>query len=255
MSNAEHEPTHLPKPETIRYIGYSIGLQFHPPLKLAQPAGWEFVKSVAALIDPREAKITDSIWEISQPLGDGGDFRITVVGEAIHVVATNPSTPLEWFETRVPLILEEFHSRFHPKLLLQSGATTAAILDVDGDSRQFLARDVMKMDQCRLSPFSRPIQLVGLRLAMPPYHLKQQPTAKGKKAKSKIVSSAEWGVEVKGESYGMDPSKLFLEVSGSWPLGTQWDNPATQAAVGRLNTVKEFLKAKLLPFLTSIPEN
>ena len=255
MSNAEHIPTHLPKPETIRYISYSLGLQFHPPLKLSQPAGWEFANILASVIGPHEAKIADGAWEISQPLGDGGGFQVVVMEQAIHLTATNPTSPLEWFETRGPFILEEFHRRFHPQLLLQSGASAAAILDVDGDSRHFLAQNVMKMDERRLSPFSRPIQLVGFRLAMPPYQLKQKTTTKGRKGKEKIVSSAESGAEVKGESYGMDPTKLFLEVTGTWPIGAPWDNNATQDAVGRLDTVKKFLKDRLLPFLTSMPEN
>ena len=256
MSSGEHTPTHLPKPETIRYISYSLGLQFHPPLKLSQSAGWEFANSLASVIGPREAKITEGAWEISQPLGDGGGFRVAVVEQAIQLTATNPTSPLEWFETRGPLILEDFHRRFQPKLLLQSGAAAAAILDVDGDSRNFLAQNVMKMDERRLSPFSRPIQLVGLRLSMPPYQLKQKTPTKGRrKGKEKILSSAEWGVEVKGESYGMDPSKLFLEVTGTWPIGAPWDNSQTRDAIGRLDTVKKFLKDRLLPFLTSMPEN
>ena len=253
MSDAGQERTHRPLPDTLRYISYLLGLQFHPPLKLSRTAGWEFAKSLATCIDPREAKIEDTGWELSQPLGEGGGFRVVVQEQAITLHATNPTSPLEWFETRGPMILKGFHDRFLPKLMLASGASAAAILDIDGDSRKFLTRDVMKMDERRLGPLNRPIQLVGLRIAMPPYEIKQQ--APGKRKKAKAVSSAEWAAEVKGESYGADPSKLFLEVSGQWPVVTEWNELATQTAVERLNTVKEFLKDRLLPFLTAQLEN
>jgi hypothetical protein len=247
MNNAGQEPTHRPKLETLRYISYLLGLQFHPPLKLSRTAGWDFTKSLASCIEPREAKIEDNVWQLSQPLG-GGILQLVVQDQLITIQATNPTTPLEWFETRVPMILKGFRDRFLPKLLLTSAATAAAILDIEGDSRSFLTRDVMKMDKRRLAPLNRPIQLVGLRIAMPPYEIKNPP---GKRKKAKVVSSADWVAEVKGESFGADPSKLFLEVSGQWPVASEWDEQATVTAVGRLNTVKEFLRTRLVPFLTA----
>src|SRR5208282_4078273 len=108
MSNADSSATDVPLPDTIRFISYALGLQFHPPMKLAQQSGWEFANSLNSIIGPREAKITDAVWIISQPLGDGGDFQVVVNEQTVTLVAKNPTSPLEWFETRCPLILEEF---------------------------------------------------------------------------------------------------------------------------------------------------
>ena len=254
MSSAEHAPTHRPLPDAkLRFVGYSLGLQFHPPVKLGRQAGWDFAATLAGSTDPRGAKVEESSWQFSQPLGDGGEFRIIVQEQTVVLDAKNPGGPLEWFETRCPVILETFRVRFSPKLLLSVAAKADATLDIDGDSRDFLTTHVMKMDKRRLGPLGRPIHLLGLRLTLPAFEIKEQLPKSRKKPKT--VASADWAAEVKAESFAPDSSKLFLEVSGQWPVGAQWDKKATDAAVGRLETVKTFLKDRLQPFLTTELEN
>lgn len=254
MSSAEHEPTHRPLPDaSLQFIGYFLALQFHPPVKLGRQAGWDFASQLSDIVDPRGANIEDNLWQFSQPLGDGGEFRITVQDQTVRFDAKNPTSPLEWFELRCPAILEKFCARFSPKLLLTSVAKAAATLDIDGDSRDFLTAHVMKMDRRRLGPLNRPIHLLGLRLVLPAFEITEPPSSKRKKAKT--VASADWQAEVKAESFAADSSKLFLEVSGQWPVGAEWDKKATDAAVGRLETVKTFLKDHLLSFLTAELEN
>ncbi len=161
-------------------------------------------------------------------------------------------SPLEWFEIRCPLILAAFRESLSPQLLLAATAKAAATLQVDGDAQDFLATHVMKLDTRQLGlrgPLARPIQLVGLRFTLPAFELKARPVGKRKKAKS--VASADWAAQVRAESFGPDASKLFLEVSGQWPIGKQWDESATNLAVGSLDTVKNFLNNNLLPFLTT----
>ena len=52
MDNAEHEPTHRPLPGTsIQPLGYLIGLQFHPPIKLAQSKGLEFAAKLSTAVN------------------------------------------------------------------------------------------------------------------------------------------------------------------------------------------------------------
>jgi hypothetical protein len=254
MSSAGHTPTHRPLPEaTPQFIGYFLALQFHPPIKLGRQAGWDFAAQLAGSIDPRGAKIEDTAWQFLQPLGDGGEFRVIVQEQTVLFDAKNPSSPLEWFETRCPVILEAFRNRFSPKLLLTSVAKAAATLNIDGDSRDFLTAHVMKMDRRRLGPLERPIHLLGLRLVLPAFEITEQPPSKRRKAKT--VASADWQAEVKAESFAADSSKLFLEVSGQWPIGAEWNEQGTTAAVGRLETVKTFLRDHLLSFLTTELEN
>ena len=165
MSDAERGPTHRPQPDAkLDFIAYSLGLQFHPPLKLTRQAGWIFAPKLASYVDARGAKVEDTEWQFSQP---NGEFRITIRDTTIVLDAKNPVSPLEWFETRSPLILAAFQETFSPKLLLTSTAMAAATLPIDGDSRTFLASHVMKMDTRRLAPLARPIQLVGLRFTLP----------------------------------------------------------------------------------------
>ena len=158
MSSADHEPTNRPPPEAnLEFIAYFLGVQFHPPVKLGRQAGWDLVSRLSEFIDPRGAKIEDNIWQIVQPIGDGGEFRIVVQEQTIQFDAKTPrSNPLEWFEIRCPSILEEFRDRFSPKLLLSTAAKAAATLDIDGDSRDFLTAHVMKMDKRRLGPLKHP---------------------------------------------------------------------------------------------------
>ncbi len=250
MNNPEQRPTHRPLPDAeLRYVSYSLGVQFHPPVKLGRQAGWDFAARLAGSTDSRGAKVDDNSWQFSQPLGDGGEFRIIVQEQTLMLEARNPAGPLEWFETRCPLILETFRERFSPKLLLSSMAKAAATLEIDGDSRDFLTAHVMKMDTRRLGPLNRPIHLLGLRLVLPAFEMKEAPIGKGKKRKT--VASADWAAEVRAESFAPDSSKLFLEVSGQWPGGSEWNKMATESVTGRLETVKIFLKDRLQPFLTT----
>jgi hypothetical protein len=251
MSSAGREPSNRPLPEAnLEFIAYFIGIQFHPPVKLGRQDGWDLVSKLSEFIDPRGAKIEDNAWQIVQPFGDGGEFRIVVQEQGIQFDAKTPkSSPLEWFEVRCPIILEQFRERNPSRLVLGSAAKAAATLDIDGDSRDFLTTHIMHMDHRRLGPLKRPIHLLGLRLVLPAFELKEQQPSKRKKAKT--VASADWQAEVKVESFAADSSKLFVEVSGQWPVGAPWDKNATDAAVGRLDKVKSFVKNDLLSTLTA----
>jgi hypothetical protein len=163
--------------------------------------------------------------------------------------ARNPAGPLEWFETKCPDILETFRKQFSPKLILASVARVAAILPIDGDSRDFLTHHVMNMDKRRVYQFNRPIHLLGLHLTFPAYEMTGKQTSEGEK--SHTVASENWAAEVRVESYPPDASKLLLNVNAQWPIGTDWNIQETTEAVGRLEITKKFLSEKLLPFLTT----
>ena len=163
--------------------------------------------------------------------------------------ARNPAGPLEWFETRCPLILETFRERFSPKLLLSSMAKAAATLEIDGDSRDFLTAHVMKMDTRRLGPLNRPIHLLGLRLVLPAFEMKEAPIGKGKKRKT--VASADWAAEVRAESFARIHQNFFWRLVASGQAGVNGTRWPQSRCTGRLETVKIFLKDRLQPFLTT----
>ena len=82
MSNAEHEPTHRPLHDAeIQPLGYLVGLQFHPPIKLIHAKGLEFAAKLSAHVDaPRGLDLQENQWTFSQPLGatSRGVFQVVV---------------------------------------------------------------------------------------------------------------------------------------------------------------------------------
>ena len=70
--------------------------------------------------------------------------------------------------------------------------------------------------------------------------------------KPKVVESAEWAVDVKAESLGVDTRKLYLEATGQWPpIPKRWDEASTAEVVTRLATVKSYLVEHVVPFFTN----
>ena len=253
MSDAEHEPTHRPlaNPE-IQPLGYLIGLQFHPPIKLIHAKGLEFAAKLSAHVDaPRGLDLQENQWTFSQPLGanPAGALRVVVRESQFMLEAAFPSHALDWFETRYDFILSEFHKMFRPGLLLESSASVRGTLQIDGDARRFLTTYVTKMEERQLSPLGRPLHLFGIRLLLPPFQEQAPPT--GKRKKAKIVRTVDWVADVKAESLVEDTGKLFLEATGQWPTPKPWDEKATKNVVGQLTTVFDFLRNNLVPFLTA----
>ncbi len=250
---AEHEPTHRPVPNAeIQPLGYLIGLQFHPPIKLIHAKGLEFAAKLSAHVDaPRGLDLQENQWTFSQPLGasPAGGLRVVVRESQLVLEAAFPTHALEWFEHRYDFILSEFHKMFGPGLLLESSASVRGTLQVDGDARRFLTTYVTKMEGERLSPLGRPLHLFGIRLLLPPFQEQAPPT--GKRKKGKIVRTVDWVADVKAESLVEDTGKLFLEATGQWPAPRRWDEKATKSVVGQLAVVCGFLKNNLVPFLTA----
>jgi hypothetical protein len=253
MSSAEHEPTHRPLANAeVQPLGYLIGLQFHPPIKLIHAKGLEFAAKVSTHADaPRGLDLQESQWSFSQPLGatSRGVFQVIVKESALILEVAFPSHALEWLEHRFEFIVEEFRKMFTPGLLLASSAAYRGTLQVDGDARTFLTTYVTKMEPKRLSPLGRPLHLFGIRLLMPPFQEQKPP--EGKRKKAKIVRTVDWVADVKAESLVEDTGKLFLETTGEWQTPKKWDEKASKSVVGQMATVSDFVKNNFVPFLTS----
>jgi hypothetical protein len=257
MSQGEQQFTNRPLPDAeIQPLGYLIGLQFHPPIKLIHAKGLEFAAQLSAHVDaPRELELQENQWTFTQPLGDraAGVFQVAIQESQVIVEAAFPTHPLEWLERRFEFIVSEFRKMFTPGLLLGSRASVRGTLQVDGDARVFLTTHVTMMEKKRLAPLDRPVHLFGIHLVMPPFQLQQQPPAGKKGRKVKIIKSADWISEVRVESLLEDSRKLFLETTGQWQTPGKWDEEATKDVVGHLAVVSGFLKGNLVPFLTTEP--
>ena len=255
MSGEEHQNTNRPPPNAeTQPVGYIVGLQFHPPIKLIHAKGLEFAAALSAHVDaPRELDLQENQWSFSHPLGDTprGMFRVTVQESQLVLETYFPTHKLEWLEHRYEFILSEFHKMFKPGLLLASSASVRGTLQIDGDARRFLTTYVAKVEDTQLTPLDRPLHLFGIRLLLPPFQ--QQKPPEGKKRKTKIVKTVDWVADIKAESLVEDATKLFLAVEGQWPAPRKWDDKATKSVVGQLATVSDFLKNNLVPFLTREP--
>ena len=219
MSDAEHEPTHRPVPSTeTQPLGYLIGIQFHPPIKLIHSKGLEFAAKLSTHVDvPRGLDLQENQWSFSQPLGttSRGVFQVVVKESELVLEAAFPSHPLEWFEHRFKFIVEEFRRMFTPGLLLASSAAYRGTLQIDGDARNVLDHARYQDGTRTISTnLGRPLHLFGIRLLMPPFQ--EQKPAEGKRKKAKVVRTVDWVADVKAESLVEDTGKLFLEATGQW---------------------------------------
>ena len=252
MSSAERNPTHRPLRDCkLEPLAYVLGVQFQAPVKLVRQGGMEFGAKLSAYIEPGGVELHDNEWTFSQSLGDvpGGQLKVAIQEQTITLEAHRPTNALDWFDLRYGFILEEFRTKFKPAFVISTMAKVCGTVNVDGDSRRFLFEHVAHIPEPQLQVLGRPVHVVGIRLGMPAFQVAEAP--KGKRKKPKIVQT-NWLVEAKAESFGTDVRKLYLEVTGQWPLEPKgWNEATTKAVVGRLGTVKSYLTDRLLPFLTN----
>ncbi|MBX9678370.1 MAG: hypothetical protein K2X38_06370 [Gemmataceae bacterium] len=238
------ESSHINKPKPDAKLarwGYFMKLQFHPEIRLERKKGFEFAQRLMSFFDPQTTDFKSERWLFKQPIGSSPDsyLSITVSQRDLQMHCSFPETGMELYENKYQKLLEVFGEFFQPELILSSSAMVRGSMAIDGDSRVFLASDVMKIDGERTKEFGRPIHLVGLRLFFPPFKKKGQ----GKK------SQTEWQVDVKVESLLEDPSQLFLEADADWSMPRDWNNDALAEEVQRLGIVQAFLNENILKFL------
>lgn len=249
MSSGPESPSNRPKAGAqMEALGYTFGVAFHAPIRLDRKRGYDLAASLSGsgLISPEQTQITDEGWRFAQSLGEKGGMAIQIGPQQIVFQAMLPTHKQEWFETRYRGILDKFGTEYKPQLLMQSMAAMQATIPIDGDARSFIFEHFAHVDLERLKGFSRPIQVCGLRMGFPPFQINVK--EKGKRAKKQ--DSADWGLELKIESMAEDPAKLWLSAEGTWPSPSKWDTDAVEKAVGRLQTLDDFLVKKVIPCLT-----
>lgn len=233
----EQEQSHRPLPESEgERLGYEVGVSFAPSLRLESKEALLFGTKLAGSIPPTSVQIETNRWTYS-----ASGVQLTVTPTTLTLSASTPPLPTkDSFEQRYRVILNLFAQEFSPKLLMYSRALFCALVPIDGDSRVFVGSHLLGFRPKRLGVFGRPTHGLGIRLYFPQYEKEQN---------DEIVPGEDWNANVKLESWLEDPRKLFVEIEGFWPDPSEWDTQAETRAADRLDTVTEFFRGKLLPFL------
>jgi hypothetical protein len=239
------EPTHKPKDGAdFKPTGYYMRVEFAPPLSMRRKTGLQFADKVAAHINLDEVKTLDTEWNyVHRREGTDSKVHFIVQKNNVQAQAVFPTDVKEWFESRFRFFFAEFKSAFKPKFIVSSSVMIHGDLEVDGDSREFLANHAIR----NIEPyqFGRPIHGLGVRLFFPPHVVKKK---RGK------PTPVEWQVDVKIESSLEDPSQLYLEADADWVVPKEWNDSQTESVVSHLEEVSAFLGKTIIPYLCSEPK-
>ena len=87
----------------------------------------------------------------------------------------------------------------------------------------------------KFDAINRPLDILGVRLYFPPYE------------------KADWSVNVRIESCGHDPTKVYLNSYADWEQHTLWDERFVDNACEKIGTVSTFMSTRLIQFLREPP--
>jgi len=227
-------------------LGYYLSTIFHPAISLNKKLGYEFATSLSEYLEIDASTFESNAWHMSSKR-DGVSIE---VGES-HILLSceKPAGGMaqEWYEHRYREVLIRFSEKFHPQIALASKAMMRQLFEIDGDARDFLSQHVMGIQPERFGPLQRPIQLLGMRIAFPPYIREQVGGSEGGEADAETT---DWLLELKVESWAEDPKMLFVEADASWHEPMSWDDTSgvIEKIVGRLGELNSYL-SKVRDFL------
>jgi hypothetical protein len=242
MSEDESNLTHMPASSGLEYLLYGLSAAFLPEINIHRKAGLQFATDLAEFLESDSVRIESGQWIFDCTSGvDRSELVITDSGIRLRIV--RPQRNPESYEGRFRSILDTFAERFSPSVMTSSNARVHAWWPVLGDSRVFLGGHLFRIEPSRiLEPIGRPVHLLGMRMLFPAYE--EQDEEGGATSRS-----VDWEVDVKVESAITDPSKLYLEVDGSWDSPAVWSESSVSKAADRLRTVVGFVKNELARFL------
>jgi hypothetical protein len=220
------------------WLGFSIGVDFYPALKISRKTGLEFTRELAEHIEPENVHLQEDGWKIS----GGGIYEgidLSVTKNQILSQVKKPAYKLEWYEHRISAILRAFETIFAPQIALQTSVVMSGLVDLfpdDTDARFFLGGNVMLMDPKRFTAIGRPtLDILGLRMFFPE------------------TEKENWSVNVRVESFAFDPKKVFLQAEAAWQDHAEWGTNFADTAVARITTVSRFMQGPLIDFLMNPP--
>jgi len=248
VSDFEEKTNRLVEGKSGTPLGYYLSTFFHPAISLNKKLGYEFATHLAEYLEIDAITAESTGWHMSSKR-DG--VSIEVSESQIRLSGENPAggKSQEWYEHRYQEVLNRFTEKFQPQIALASKAMVRHLFEIDGDARDFLSQHVMNIEPERFGPLQRPIQLLGMRIAFPPF------TRDWEKQEGEETSdeTTDWLLELKVESWAEDPKLLFVEADASWQEPMPWGGNADviEKIVGRLGELNSYL-SKVRNFLDSV---
>jgi hypothetical protein len=235
MSEGHEEGSELiPIPQEgskVSFIGLELSIDFYPAIKMSRKVGLEFIANLAEILEPEDVHLEGGEWTLA---GGGAceGVRIFIEKRSIRVFV-NPTATLETYEGKISSFLRAFEDKFEPKSALRFNVDISGLVSLpkDVDSRAFLGGYVMLMHPRKLDPINRPLDILGVRLRFP------------------AADRIEWDADVRIESWGADPNKVFLNVSADWDTQTAWGREFVDDSIGRITIVSDFITDNLVAFL------
>ncbi len=238
-NDSGHTPTNRPREGAdYEWLGFHLGVHFHPQIKLTSKDAHEFSAALTDHFEIDHVNIESDGWTLSS---SRHGFRVAVTQSQLELHCDTPGERQERYEVYYRRVLGSFEERFHPQIILASKAMIRGLLDIDGDSRIFLAEYVFKISPTRLDPLKRPVHTLGMRLFFPSYRVE---TEAGNE------EGSDWDVDVRLESWMSDPRRLFVEADATWDQPQAWNDESLEGVFGRLSTVSDYVKTTIRGFLT-----
>jgi hypothetical protein len=241
MSGDESSGELIPAPKegaSPVWLGFSIAVNFYPPIRMTRKAGCEFTTQLSEHLEPENVHLDSDEWSIDGA-GTYEGMEISVTKTRIRSFVKAPIHKLEWYEQRASAILRVFEQVFSPKIALGINVRMSALVDLapdNADARFFLGAFVMLLDVNRLKVIDPEFpEILGLRLFFPE------------------SDKRDWSVDVRIESFGPDSSKVYLNSAADWEDQSEWDTGFADKAVERMTTVSQFMHGPLIEYLHHQP--
>ncbi len=234
----ESDHTHRPcEGAQYEWLGFFLGVLFHPPLKLAPKDAHQFAAALNEFYDIDLVNLESDTWIFTSTRYE---FEVKITQAHLELQSSRPTEKLERYEIHYKRVLERFGEHFSPQVILASKATIPGLLDIDGDARTFLAQHVFRLLETRLDPFERPLHLLGMRAFFPAVDVVDDEENK---------TTIDWDVDVRIESAMADPRKLYVRAEATWGEPAPWDDESLQKLFGRLSIVSDYISTTINGFL------
>lgn len=243
-------PTHRPPDDAkFEWLGFHLGVHFHPQIKLTAKDAHEFSASLSDYLEIDQVNLESDTWTLRS---NRYSCQVVVTQSQLELHCEIPEEQQERYDVYYRRVLGCFEGPFQPQILLASKAMVHGLMDIEGDSRTFLAQHVLRLSPSRLDTIDRPIHALGIRLFFPSY-AEEGDTVEGEG--NEHNRACDWDVDVRVESWISDPRKLWVEADATWDKPRQWDEDALEEVYGRLQTVSDFVKTTLRGFLTFVDDD
>lgn len=226
------------RPESRKIIHIGVNFVFTPPPIVEASKSLDFQKALVAhrvefsSMNHEKQKI-DIICKDPEPL----QITVNIIGPQVGqllIIANQPAHSLDYFNKKAEAVVKAFHEAWpEQKQIISRDATLRNLFETKSDHAfQELWETRLHQPASFIQYFSRPVLGGGLRLVMAELPTEADPLR----------------IEVKIESFLMDPKKFYVETQFTWPkpgLPNESFDPEK-----RLHQLDEFITEKVVSFIT-----